>query len=279
MREREFYDAVILSRHRKEVQIIKQERHPFYSRTRIFEIVRIVAVVAVVCLVGFFIYTNKMDEIRLAMNTIVVPAGQRVNLRLPDGTEIWLNARSEIKYPAFFTGSRREVILNGEAYFEVEHDNDKPFIVHTSKCDIEVLGTKFNVDAYADSEDFSTALIEGAVKVTDRNDPSNALLLSPDHEVHFANGTFFSSQIGDYDLFRWREGLICFRNVSFDQLMLRFEKSYGIRIIIENKKLSDHVFSGKFRIADGIDNALRVLQKDADYTFRRSEDDSVIYIK
>lgn len=278
LKEREFFDALIVSQNTVMTSEKKVEQS-FYSRRLIIEIVKVAAVVAIMCAISIFIYTDKMSEIRLAVNTVVVPAGQRVNLILPDGTSVWLNARSKMKYPAFFTGSKREVSLDGEAYFEVEHNKDKPFVVHTSKCDIEVLGTKFNVEAYMDSDDFSTALMEGSVQITDRNNPKNVLLLKPDYEVRFTNGTFSFEQIGNYDLYRWKDGLICFKDVDFIQLMHRFEKCYGVRIIIENEKLSEHAFSGKLRIADGIDSALRVLQKDANYVFERNEDDSVIYIK
>ncbi|MEY8609572.1 FecR family protein [Parabacteroides segnis] len=279
LREREFFDAVILSGQEKKMVPGKTIKQLFNSRRLIFEIMKVAAAVAIVCVIGGYVYNDKINEIRLAMNTVVVPAGQRVNLTLPDGTRVWLNARSEMKYPAFFVGSKREISLDGEAYFEVEHNKDKPFIVHTDKCDIEVLGTKFNVEAYADSEDFSTALMEGSVQITDRNNPGNTMLLKPDYEAHFIDGQLSSNQINSYDLYRWREGLICFRDVDFIQLMRRFEKCYGVRIIIENEKLSERVFSGKFRISDGIDKALRVLQKDAKYKYERSEDDSVIYIK
>ena len=113
------------------------------------------------------------------MNTIKVPAGQRANLTLPDGTNVWLNARSEMRYPAVFTGNKREITLDGEAYFEVTHNEDKPFVVQTNKCNVEVLGTKFNVEAYSDSEDFCTSLMEGSVRVSDKGNPSESLVLAP----------------------------------------------------------------------------------------------------
>ena len=91
--------------------------------------------------------------------------------------------------------------------------------------------------------------------------------------------TFAVEPIADFDPFRWKEGLICFKSMHFKELMSRFEKCYGIHIIIENPKLADYICSGKFRISDGIDKALRILQKDAKYTFERNKDESVIYIK
>lgn len=276
-REREFFDAMILSGDTGKTTKEKKSR-PFYL-TAILEMVKLAAVLAIAITCGTYSYKSEIKKICQAMNTITVPAGQRVNLTLPDGTNVWLNACSEMKYPAAFTGDKREITLNGEAYFEVTHNANKPFIVQTNKCNIEVLGTKFNVEAYNDSKDFCTSLLEGSVKIVEREKPSDNLILTPNQQATLVNGHLSSEPIADFDLFRWKEGLICFRNMHFKELMTRFEKCYGIHIIIENTNLADYVCSGKFRISDGIDKALSILQKDAQYTFIRSKDDSAIYIK
>ena len=198
---------------------------------------------------------------------------------LPDSTFVWLNAGSTLEYFVSRWTKERNVRLDGEAYFEVTHNEDKPFVVQTNKCNVEVLGTKFNVEAYSDSEDFCTSLMEGSVRVSDKKKPSESLVLAPNQQVSWINGHLQSKPIADFDPFRWKEGLICFKSMHFKELMSRFEKCYGIHIIIENPKLADYICSGKFRISDGIDKALRILQKDAKYTFERNKDESVIYIK
>lgn len=276
-KEREFFDAMILSGSTKVAGMEKKSR-PFY-RTVLLEAIKIAVVFAITVASGTYFYKSEICKIGEAMNTITVPAGQRANLTLADGTNVWLNARSEMRYPAVFTGNKREITLDGEAYFEVTHNEDKPFVVQTNKCNVEVLGTKFNVEAYSDSEDFCTSLMEGSVRVSDKRNPSETVLLSPNHMVSLENGQLSTSPISDFDVFRWKEGLICFRNMNFEQLMLRFEKCYGVRIVVENKHLVNYICSGKFRISDGIDNVLRILQKDAKYSFERNNDESVIYIK
>lgn len=276
-KEREFFDAMILSGSTKVAGMEKKSR-PFY-RTVLLEAIKIAAVFAITVASGTYFYKSEICKIGEAMNTITVPAGQRANLTLADGTNVWLNARSEMRYPAVFTGNKREITLDGEAYFEVTHNEDKPFVVQTNKCNVEVLGTKFNVEAYSDSEDFCTSLMEGSVRVSDKRNPSETVLLSPNHMVSLENGQLSTSPISDFDVFRWKEGLTCFRNMNFEQLMLRFEKCYGVRIVVENKHLVNYICSGKFRISDGIDNVLRILQKDAKYSFERNNDESVIYIK
>ena len=283
LKEREFFDAMILAGSADEKAKGKKlalnvNKGPFI-RPWMREVLKVAAVVAVTVACGLYFYVSEKKELLAAMNTITVPAGQRVNLTLSDGTTVWLNARSEMVYPAVFSGAKREVKLDGEGYFEVKHDKESPFVVHTQKCDIEVLGTKFNVEAYSDSEEFSTSLMEGSVKVTDNSAVSASVLLKPDQEVHMKDGRLLVSSIDDYDHFRWRDGLVCFDNIAFNELMKRFEKCYGISIVVENKKLEEYSCSGKFRISDGLDNALRILQWNAKYTFERNDDNTIVYIK
>lgn len=276
VQERMVFDAMIVSGEITDRQSVQSRK----KRTRVvfMELLRIAAVILVMFLVGGYIYVRKMEEIRLANNIVTVPVGQRVNLQLPDGTSVWLNASSEIIYPAYFSGSTREIHLNGEAYFEVEHNASKPFIVHTETFDIKVLGTKFNVEAYKGMEGFTTALMEGSVEVTDRKNKDKSVRLYPAQKVAFRNGELCKSPIDNYDVYRWREGLICFKEVRFADLMRQLEKNYGVRILINNEAVKEKVFSGKFRTTDGIDNALRLLQKEGHYTFEWDENKTTVCI-
>ena len=276
VRERMVFDAMIVSGGITDRQSVQSRK----KRTRVvfMELLRVAAVILVMFLVGGYIYVRKMEEIRLANNIVTVPVGQRVNLQLPDGTSVWLNASSEIIYPAYFSGSTREIHLNGEAYFEVEHNASKPFIVHTETFDIKVLGTKFNVEAYKGMEGFTTALMEGSVEVTDRKNKDKSVRLHPAQKVAFRNGELCKSPIDNYDVYRWREGLICFKETRFADLMRQLEKNYGVRILINNEAVKEKVFSGKFRTTDGIDNALRLLQKEGHYTFEWDENKTTVCI-
>ena len=276
VRERMVFDAMIVSGGITDRQSVQSRK----KRTRVvfMELLRVAAVILVMFLVGGYIYVRKMEEIRLANNIVTVPVGQRVNLQLPDGTSVWLNASSEIIYPAYFSGSTREIHLNGEAYFEVEHNASKPFIVHTETFDIKVLGTKFNLAAYKGMEGFTTALMEGSVEVTDRKNKDKSVRLYPAQKVAFRNGELCKSPIDNYDVYRWREGLICFKETRFADLMRQLEKNYGVRILINNEAVKEKVFSGKFRTTDGIDNALRLLQKEGHYTFEWDENKTTVCI-
>ncbi len=214
------------------------------------------------------------------MQSIYVPTGQRVNITLSDGTNVWLNARTKIVYPAVFDKSARKVTVDGEAYFDVAKDKKRPFIVETGKCDMEVLGTKFNVEGYSDKDDFEVTLMEGSVRVASRIGLGDTLTLKPDSKACLQkDGKLKVVSVDDYNPYRWKEGLICFRNESFLSIMNDLEKYFGVSIVVENKNVLKYYFTGKFRQADGIDYALRVLQRDIRFRYERDDENQIIYIR
>jgi len=281
LKERKFFDAMILSGSldNELAKATKSNNAGLWLKPWIREVLKIAAVVAIVIACALFYTNRERNSLMANMNTVIVPAGQRVNLKLPDGTSVWVNSRSRIVYPAIFSGSKREITLEGEAYFEVVHKEKTPFIVHTHKCNVEVLGTKFNVEAYSDTKDYCTSLMQGSVKISDKTNPSASVVLKPNQEVRYKGNQMLVSTINDFEQFRWREGLVCFNNVGFDELMKRFETCYGISIVVKNKNLKGYTCSGKFRVSDGLDNALRILQKNAQYTFERNDENTIVYIK
>lgn len=218
-------------------------------------------------------------ETSVALQTIAVPAGQRINITLPDGTNVWLNARTTIQYPVNFNSNERIVKLNGEAYFDVAKDKTKPFIVQTDKYNVEVLGTKFDVESYSETGQFETALMEGSVRISSLKDAHESLMLKPNTKAYLHMGKLRVLPVDDLNPYRWREGLICFKNESFASIMKEFEKYYGINIYITNRQVQKYLYTGKFRQTDGVDYALRVLQKDIGFTYERDDDKHIIYIK
>lgn len=274
--ERAFYDAVMLA---DEKQVSPARRPARRFRNLLAQTMKWAAVILLAFVSGYMCWNYKYASSGLATNTITVPAGQRVDLSLSDGTKVCLNAGSTFTYPSFFAGDVRRVELDGEAFFEVSANKKRPFVVHTGICDVEVLGTRFNVDAYGRDASFSAALMEGRIKVKNNANPANVVHLPPRHKVTLSGGRLAVSDIRDYDVYRWKEGLICFKNQSFADLLKQVKKFYGVEFVIENKALSDCAFSGTFRISDGIENLLRVLQKDVSFRYTRSEDGNVISIK
>ena len=258
--ERALFDALQLNAFQKENHVRKQSM-PLWKWIGSAA----AAVIALFLLYNIPVFTTKNIQPEIALNTIKVPAGQRVEVTLSDGTHIWLNARSEFSYPVSFNGDTREVLLKGEAFFDVAKNKNKKFIVNTGRCEVEVLGTQFNVEAYNENE-FSTALIRGSVKVTDKSQPDESVVLEPNNTVSLNNGKLTVTPITDFNPYSWKDGLITFKDINFKDLMKKLEKNFGIRIIVDNHTLDNYACSGKFRTSDGIEQVLRALQQDAHFT-------------
>ena len=225
----------------------------------------------------YWMRAHTYDEISAQFTSFETPAGQRVSMNLSDGTHVWLNAGSRIEYPVVFDRKARRVKVSGEAMFEVTHDANRPFIVETFVSEIEVLGTKFNVVADESRSLFSTTLLEGKVKVTsgDQN-----VILHPDEVVNLINGHLLVFHNNDPVAMQWTEGILSMKGISFEELMSKFERIYDVKIVYECEKIPTIEFaSGKIRISDGIDHALRVLQHVADFTYERDEEHNIIRIK
>lgn len=272
-RERKLFDAILLHGD----LAYKKVRHRFYIPWR--RIVAALSGVAAIVLLTIYVTTYFLqqsfrDE---TMNTVIVPQGQRVSLTLADGTKVWLNAKTKMEYPQSFKAfDERIVKVDGEAYFEVSKNKNRPFIVKTSKGDVEVLGTKFYVSAYATTDIFETSLIEGRVKVYTAYED---MTLYPKDKAVLQNGILTRKHIDDMDIYRWRDGLYCFKNLSFEDVLKQFEIYYDVRFVKENPQMANPKLNGKFRLIDGVDYALRVLQREVGFSFRRDEETSVIYLK
>lgn len=278
LKERKLFDAMLLLGDETKIKEGKKRFTVSLASFRV-ELLKVAAVVAVTLLGSYFYYQASLEKEMMAMQTISVPAGQRINLTLSDGTNVWLNARTSLSYPMKFSKKNRQVVLDGEAYFEVAKDKSKPFIVQTDKYNVEVLGTTFDVEAYAETGEFETTLMSGSVKVASAANPEEAMTLKPDNKVYLKDGQLLVTTVDDYNPYRWKEGLICFKNESFVSIMKDFEKYYGLTIRVNNKNVQKYVYTGKFRQTDGIDYALRVLQKDIKFTYQRDDENQIIYIE
>lgn len=278
LKERKVFDAGLLLADEGIIEE-KQKKNALDRRSSLrTEFLKIAAVVLLTLGLNYAYQKLTVPEEPVAMQTITVPAGQRVSICLPDGSHVWLNARTTIQYPFSFKGDKRQILLDGQAYFDVVKNKQQPFIVKTDKATVEVFGTQFDVEAYSDKEEFETTLMSGNVRVVSAANPLDMLNLAPDSKAYLENGQLKVKQVDDYNPYRWKEGLICFRNETFRNIMKDFEKYYGIRIEIENRQVLKYFYTGKFRQSDGVDYALRVLQKDIRFTYRRDDENHIIYI-
>ncbi len=239
------------------------------------------AAVVIAGLSGVFVEREiNYNKMTAQTNVLEVPAGQRMSVTLSDGTQVQLNGNSRIEYPVIFSRKQRNVKLSGEAFFEVKHDERHPFIVETFASKIEVLGTRFNVYADEASEYFSTALVDGKVKVTTNDETAEQVVLAPDEMVKFVNNHLVVTKVDAENLISWTEGYVNLADTDFESLMRRFENVYGVKIVVERETMPEIGYkSGKIRVSEGVNFALKLLQHECKFTYTENYETNTITIR
>ena len=237
-----------------------------------------IAAVFVLVFLGVRYWDARRMQDATSFQTVYVPAGQRAELTLADGTKVWLNARSTLIFPGEFRGDKRDVTLDGEGYFAVARNEEQPFIVRTHKLDVRVLGTEFNVMAYATDSVWETSLLKGSVEILTPGLASGSLKLKPDTRASLQGDKLIVGSIQEPDYFLWREGLLCFHNITLSDMMEKLELYYGVDIVVNNSKILRNRYTGKFRTKDGVEHVLRVLRLKNRFTYTIDDDNNVITI-
>lgn len=215
------------------------------------------------------------------INQIIVPAGHRHAVSLSDGTMVMLNSGSKLVFPADFVEKTREVYLVGEGYFEVSKNPQKPFIVKTDKMDIRVLGTKFNISAYADEKVTSAVLVEGSVSIVVQDGRflgNTTKKLIPNQGYFYSSETSMSEikQVDVADYVSWKDGLFRFKDQPLHNVVQRVSKYYNKNILIEGNKLSETLISGKLVLTDDISVLLNYLTKTLEVRYEFKEDGTYV---
>ncbi len=199
----------------------------------------------------------------ISYNTISTPKGRQFTLQLPDGSKVWLNAASSLRYPVAFAGAERKVEITGEAYFEVAKNKKMPFKVSiNNKTTVEVLGTHFNVNAYNDEETIKTTLLEGVVKVSHEKQTQ---LLQPGEQASVSQPSQKSQSITvqttDVDAaVAWKNGTFSFTNASLETVMRQLARWYDIEVEFVGA-VPGGAFSGEIDRALSLDQVLKGLTK------------------
>lgn len=191
-----------------------------------------------------------------ALNTLRTGRAGQYHFVLSDGTKVWLNSGSSLKYPVAFAGSERKVELTGEAYFEVAKKVHRPFKVITAQQDIEVLGTHFNVNSYANEREVKTTLFEGAIFVSSHN--GKGMRLKAGQEAVFSGGVFRVSPLKGEQSIAWKNRMFHFENADVASIMKQLERWYDIRVVY-TAKMPAIKFSGKVPMDAGLDQVLKIL--------------------
>ena len=237
------------------------------------------AAVAVILLAGG-VTTVSLSK-RLAQPlTVITHLGERSQVVLPDGTKVWLNSASSVEYVAPFFSRERRVKMDGEAYFEVQHDAQAPFVVSTNGLDIKVLGTRFNIRNDDNDHRITTVLLEGAVKAYASGDEKAAVRLRPSQQLVFDTRTGAMRLTDEPSADRsinWIDGRFCFEHDTFAEIVAELKRYYNVDVRFMDDALRSERFSGDFRVEDGIYHIMSVLQITYKFTYKVVGNDIEIY--
>ena len=278
--ERKFFDtAMLMASEPYEGVQTSARRHNGFRRTLTRWAFRsaAAAAIAILAIVGYRSVVTGHDHFSQPMiQTLHVPAGQRLQVQLADGTSVWLNSNTRLSFPKSFADSKtRCVNIDGEAYFHVAKDADHPFVVNTPNGNITVTGTTFNVDSYSGSGYFSVSLLEGGVNV---ESDGHSYRLTPGRRIAFADGHIYNGELRSEDL-EWINGIVSFRNLQLSGILKRFEKYYGVSIDFQcGDEIASTQFSGKFYLDEGIEQALNALSRDVKFVYEFDKESRSVVI-
>ncbi len=258
---RTLYDITL--GHLPEEKKIVAKRMGGKNRRLFTDILKIAAAVLITFTCTYYFLQSPPDipqtkEV-IAMQTLHVPAGQRAELTLSDGTKVWLNSLTTFTFPAKFTEENRDVYLDGEGYFDVTPQKEQLFNVKTQEHVITVWGTEFNVFAYSKNRTFETSLIDGSVEIISNNNQQN-ILLAPGDRAYLEGEELKTGSIRHYDYFLWKKGIISFDHERVEDILKKLELYYDIEIDNRNRRINNMRYTGKFRTKDGVEHVLKVLQ-------------------
>ena len=211
-------------------------------------------------------------------NVLTVPVGGEFRVILSDGTMVFLNSGSELRYPEVFRDGQREVFLKGEAWFEVAKDSVRPFRVHAGEMDVRVLGTSFNVKAYERMESIAMTLVTGSVEVTCNY---KSFRIVPGEQFEYRRGLELASvREVDTELYTsWKDGYYKFRQASLEEIMTTLSVWYGLEVFYQNEVAKRLEFTGKVKRYEYVGNLLRKFEQTENVVFNRKGTNVIIQLK
>jgi ferric-dicitrate binding protein FerR (iron transport regulator) len=202
--------------------------------------------------------TNNNQQSTVLFNTLFNPRGSNVvSLTLADGTKVWLNAESSLKYPTAFNGNIREVEITGEAYFEVAHNTSKPFIVSKGQVSVQVLGTHFNVNAYGDEKEINVTLLEGLIEVKNQD---SKVQIKPGEQAKVTSDIKVIKDVDVDAIMAWKNGMFALKGADLLVLMRQISRWYDVDIEIQGR-LPDNKFGGLVSRQVNLSNVLDALKE------------------
>lgn len=213
---------------------------------------------------------KKISDTEIKYNTLKTPRGGEFFVRLSDGTRVWMNSGSSLRYPVQFPEKERKVELTGEAYFEVVKKEHSPFLVTSGEQVVKVLGTRFNISSYAESKFIFTTLEEGKVEVFEKNNPQNKCMLIPNQQSVFSKKDLLVSgrQVDPSTFVAWKEGRFVFDDESLGSIMQTLSRWYDVDVIFVNTGRKNVRFTGNLQRSVNIQEVLAKIEKTEEVKFR-----------
>lgn len=222
---------------------------------------------------GKISYQATAGVVELAYNELIVPRAGECFISLEDGTRVWINSDSRLKYPVKFTGEERKVYLEGEAYFEVVKDA-KPFIVNTTLGDIKVLGTSFNVKAYQEEDKMAATLVSGKICYAG----VRTLLVSPGEQVTALADGSVNKQVVDVEEFvGWKDGVFVFKNQRLEDIMKDLARWYDVKVFYQQPALKDIEFTGNLKRYDEVNVFMELLRSTNELNYSIDGNTIILY--
>ncbi|HTN09170.1 FecR family protein [Agriterribacter sp.] len=272
-----------------------QARHavklPVHDRKKITSVWRNIAAASVILigLLAYFIFpVNRNGEADGAGNLmdgnfsellVSTTTGERKNIQLADGTQVWLSPSSKIEYPASFRGGLREIKLSGEAFFEVAHDADHPFIIHSGNIETKVLGTSFNIQAYDNQEEIAVMVVTGSVNVANTDKIENVELIANQRAVFHRNTTELvkenTNAVDAPNMLKRKEGMFVYKNERLQKLIDDLQEYFGIGIQVD-QTIKECKVTANFYITDDLRDILEPIAIMVNGNFHKSNNEFVI---
>lgn len=222
---------------------------------------------------------KKAEADRKALNNLEIPRGGEFHITLEDGTEVWLNAESTLRYPDHFDGSIREVALTGEAYFKVAKDRQgRPFHVRTAGQLVRVYGTEFNIFSYEEDQFVYTTLVNGCISLTRDNSQDSELILTPGHQAVFgkADGATKVKPVATDVVTSWRNGMFVFEDQTLDQIMRQLSRWYNFTYSFTSQEAASTLFMGRMARSSKFGEVLEILEQSGHLKFDVKDNHIVI---
>ena len=259
-----------------------QKEHHMKSRFSVSGILKVYQKIAAFLLIpviglGILYWVSQADHSADQYTETIAPRGQKSQIVLADGTKVWLNSDTKIRYPGNFNKNQRDIYLDGEAFFEVSKNERQPFVVHTSGVNVKVLGTKFNVKAYSDENQIETSLFEGRVNLlmTNPSDKTIEKEVKPGQSFAYSktDRQLVLNRFPQDEINGWKKNQLIFKDDTFSNLVRKIERWYNVKVMYDEKQFDDRRLTVELYEGERLDRLMEIisLALSVNYKYEKGE--------